>query len=98
MIAFFTRHFRRRRLKPVVSTLPARIVKSFAATDHCTFGQAKRVIEDLHLPQCVQPYAYVAVCYQSELEKSLQLSSDDHKRLRADLVDLFNLRNPNFKI
>jgi hypothetical protein len=98
MIAFLTRHLRRRRLKPVVSTLPARIVKFFAATDHCTFGQAKRIIEDLHLPQSVQSYAYVAVCHQSELEKSLQLSADDYKRLRADLVDVFNLSNADFKI
>jgi hypothetical protein len=98
MIAFLTRRFRRRRLKAVVSTLPARIVKSFAATDQCTFGQAKRVIEDLRLPHFVQPYAYVAVCHQIELEKSLHLSSDDYKRLRVDLVALFNLRNPDFKI
>jgi hypothetical protein len=98
MIAFLTRHFRRRRLKPVVSTLPARIVKSFAATDHCTFGQAKRVIEDLHLPQSVQPYAYVAVCHHNELETPLHLSADDYKRLRAELLDLFNLSSPDFKI
>jgi hypothetical protein len=98
MIAFLTRHFWRRRLKPIVSTLPARIVKSFAATGHCTFGQAKRVIEDLNLPQSVQPYAYVAVCHQSELETALHLSSDDYKRLRADPVDLFNLGSPDFKI
>jgi len=52
------------------------------------------VIEDLHLPQSVQPYAYVAVCNQSELETVLHLSSDDYKRLRTDLVDLFNLSSP----
>jgi hypothetical protein len=98
MIAFLTRHFRRRRLKPVVSTLPARIAKSFAVTDHCTFGQAKRVIEDLHLPQSVQPYAYVAVCHQNELETPLHLSADDYKRLRAELLDLFNLSSSDFKI
>src|SRR5262245_16282098 len=98
MIAFFRRYFRRRRLKPVVSTLPAQLVKSFAAKDHCTFGQAKRIIEDLHLPESVQPYAYAAVCNQSELEKSLHPSADDYKRLRADLVDLFNLSSPDFKI
>jgi hypothetical protein len=97
MIAFLTRHFRRRRLKPVVSTLPARIAKSFAVTDHCTFGQAKRVIENLHLPQSVQPYAYVAVCHQNELETPLHLSADDYKRLRAELLDLFNLSSSDFK-
>ena len=72
--------------------------KSFAAKDYCTFGQAKRVIEDLNLPPLIQPYAYVAVCHQSELEKFLHLSADDYKRLRADLVDLFNLSSPDFKI
>jgi len=56
------------------------------------------VIEDLHLPPLVQPYAYVAVCHQSELEKFLHLSADDYNRLRADLVDLFNLSSPVFKI
>ena len=98
MIAFLRRYFMRRRLKPVVGALPARLVKFFAAKDHCTFGQAKRVIEDLQLPQSVQPYAYAAVCNQSELEKCLHLSADDYNRLRVELLDLFNLRSPDFKI
>ena len=98
MITFLTRQFRRRRLKPVVSTLPAQVVKSFAAKDHCTFGQARRVIEDLHLPPSVQPYAYAAVCDHRELENSLHLSADDYKRLRAELLDLFNLSSSDFKI
>jgi len=58
MIMFLTRRFRRRRLKLVVSALPAQLVKSFAAKGHCSFGQARRVIEDLHLPQSVQRFAY----------------------------------------
>src|SRR5215813_6468678 len=98
MIASLRRYFRRRQLRPVVSLLPAQVVKSFAPKDHCTFGQAKRVIADLHLPQSVQPYAYVVVCNQSELEKFLHLSADDYERLRAELADLFNLSSPDFKI
>jgi hypothetical protein len=98
MITFLRRYFRRRRLKPVVSALPAQLVKSFAAKDHCAFGQARRVIEDLHLAPSVRPYAYAAVCDHSELEKCLHLSPDDYKRLRAELVELFNLSNPDFKI
>jgi len=78
--------------------LPAQVVKSFARKDHCTFGQAKRVIEDLHLPQSVQPYAYAVACNHSELEKFLHLSADDYERLRAELADLFNLSSPDFKI
>jgi uncharacterized membrane protein YgcG len=85
-------------LRPVVSALPARVIASFAPKDHCTFGQAKRVIEDLHLPQSVQPYAYAVVCNQSELEKSLHLSANGYNRMRAELVDLFNLSSPDFKI
>ena len=81
-----------------MNVLPAQLVKSFAAKGHCTFGQAKRVFEDLHLPPHVQPYAYVAVCHQSELEKFLCLPADDYKRLRADLVGLFKLSSPDFKI
>jgi len=98
MIAFFRRYFRRRQLRPVVSALPARVAKSFAPKDHCTYGQAKRVIEDLHLPQSVQLYAYAVVCNQSELEKSLYLSANEYNRMRAELVDLFNLSSPDFKI
>jgi hypothetical protein len=98
MIAFLRRYFRRRQLEPVVSALPARLVRFFAVKDHCTFGQAKRVIEDLRLPQSVQPYAYAAVCDHRELENSLDLSSDDYERLRAELFELFNLRNPDFTI
>ena len=79
--------------------MPARIAKSFAATDHCTFGQAKRVIEGLDISRnSVRPYAYVAVCHQNELETPLHLSADDYKRLKAELLDLFNLSNPDFKI
>ena len=98
MRAFLNRYFRRKRLKPVVSALPAQLVKSFAAKDHCTFGQATRVIQDLHLPQSVQPYAYAAVCDHRELENSLHLSAEDYKRLRAELFELFNLRNRDFTI
>ena len=98
MVAFFSRYFRRRLLRPVVSALPAQVVKSFAPKDHCTLGQAKRVIEDLHLPQSVQLYAYAVVCNQSELEKSLHLSANEYNQMRAELVDLFNLSSPDFKI
>lgn len=98
MITFLRRHFRRKQLKPVVSALPAQLVKSFAAKDHCTFGQATRVIQDLHIPRSVQPYAYAAVCDHRELENSLHLSADDYERLRAELFELFNLRNPDFTI
>src|SRR5262245_37454066 len=98
MITFLRRQFRRRQLKPVVSALPARVIKSFAPKDHCTFGQAQRVIEDLHLPQSVQPYAYAVVCNQRELEKSLHLSASEYNRMRAELVELFNLSSPDFKI
>ena len=98
MVAFFSRYFRRRLLRPVVSALPAQVVKSFAPKDHCTFGQAKRVIEDLDLPQSVQPYAYAVVCNQSELENSLHLSVNEYNRMRAELADLFNLSSPDFKI
>jgi hypothetical protein len=98
MIAFLRRYFRRRQLRPVVSALPAQVVKAFAPKDHCTFGQAKRVIEDLKLPPLVQPYAYATVCHQSELEKYLHLSAEDYNRLRMELVGLFNLSSPDFKI
>jgi len=98
MIGFLRRYFKRRQLRPVVTALPARVVKSFAPKDHCTFGQAKRVIEDLHHPQSVQPYAYAVVCNQSELEKSLHLSANEYNRMRAQLVDLFNLSSSDFKI
>src|SRR5215470_19821782 len=98
MITFLRRYFRRRQLRPVVSALPAQVVKSFAPKDHCTFGQARRVIEDLDLPQSVQPYAYAVVCNQSELEKCLHLSVNEYNRMRAELADLFNLSSPDFKI
>jgi len=98
MIGFLRRYFKRRQLRPVVSALPARVVKSFAPKDHCTFGQAKRVIEDLHLHQSVQPYAYAVVCNQSELERCLHLSANEYHRMRAELVDLFNLSSSDFKI
>ena len=98
MMAFLRRYFRRRQSRPVVSTLPAQLVKSFAAKDHCTFGQATRVIQDLHLPQSVRPYAYAAVCGHRELENSLHLSANEYNRMRAELLDLFNLRSPDFKI
>ena len=98
MIGFLRRYFKRRQLRPVVTALPARVVKSFAPKDHCTFGQAKRVIEDLHLHQSVQPYAYAVVCNQSELERCLHLSANEYHRMRAELVDLFNLSSSDFKI
>jgi hypothetical protein len=47
---------RKRRLQPVVSPLPAPVVKVFAAKDERTFGQAKRVAQDLRRTQSVRPY------------------------------------------
>ena len=81
-----------------MSALPAQLVKCFAAKDHCTFGQATRVMQDLDLPQSMQPYAYAAVCAHRELENSLHLSADDYQQLGAELFELFNLCNPDFQI
>jgi hypothetical protein len=39
-----------------VSPLPAPVVKVFAAKDERTFGQAKRVAQDLRRTQSVRPY------------------------------------------
>jgi hypothetical protein len=85
-------------LRPVVSVLPRRLVKSFGTHDYCTFGQAKRVVRDLRLHRSVQPYAYAAVCQRSELDKGFPLSADDYQRLRSELADLFDLRSADFKI
>ena len=80
-----TRYFRRGRLKPIVSALPALLVKSFAAKSHCTFKQAKRVIKGshgLHSHALTQP---------SAIRAGLKISpsiADDYKRLRAELLDL----------
>jgi hypothetical protein len=98
MIGQVRRYLARRRLRPVVSTLPRRLMKLFGASDFCTFGQAKRAIGDLRLSASVQPYAYAAVCRQSDLGDGFPLSADDYRRLREELADLFDLRSCDFRI
>jgi len=99
MIAALKRYFARRRLKPVVSVLPRRLVKAFGTGEHCTFLQAKRAISDLRLRKSLEPHAFAAVCRFQELEKSnVPLSAHDYQRLRTELADLFGLRGTDFTI
>src|SRR5262245_13240157 len=99
MITLLRRYFARRRLKPVVGTLPRRVVKAFGVGEHCTFLQAKRAIADLGLSKSQEPYAYAAVCRLQDLNTgSLSMSADDYRRLRTELADLLNLRSSDFTI
>jgi hypothetical protein len=99
MVTLLKRYFARRRLKPVVSSLPRRVVKAFGVGEHCTFLQARRAIADLGLSKGQQPYAYAAVCRSQELEKgNLAMSAHDYRRLRTELADLFHLPSPDFTI
>jgi uncharacterized protein DUF6559 len=98
MFAFLRRYFARRRLKPVVSVLPRQALESFGVSDYCTFGQAKRVITGMHLHKSIEPYAYATACRLSELDKGFPLSADDYQRARAELAELFGLRNSEFTI
>jgi len=99
MIALFKRYLARRRLKPIVSVLPRRLVKSFGVGEHCTFLQAKRTISDLGLVKSVEPYAFAAVCRFRELQRSsVPLSAHDYRRLRTELAELFSLGSVDFTI
>jgi hypothetical protein len=99
LIAVLKRYFARRRLRPVVSALPRRLVRAFGPGEHYTFPQAKRAIGDLRLSSSLEPYAYVVACEFQELEKEISsLSEHRYWRLRAELADLFDLRRANFTI
>ena len=99
MLSLLKRYLARRRLRPIVSRLPGRLAKLFACTDHCTSGQARRVITDLRLRKSIEPYAYAAVCTFADVESSgIAMSAEDYRRLRAELADLFDIARPNFTI
>ena len=99
MITALKRYFARRRLKPVVSALPRRLVRAFGPGEHYTFLQAKRAISDLRLSKGLEPYAYAVACGFRELEKGdVALSASEYQRLRAELAELFDLRHANFTI
>lgn len=99
MITRLKRYSARRRLKPVVSILPRRLMKAFGTGTHCTLPQAKRAISDLHLRESLKPYAFAAACRFQELEKgNFPLSAHDYQRLRTELADLFGLRSADFTI
>jgi hypothetical protein len=99
MLRFLKRYFQRRRLRPIVSALPRRLAKSFGAGDYCTSGQARRAISDLHLDKSLEPHAYAAACTFSEIERGgIAISADDYQRLRAKLMELFDIPRPNFTI
>ncbi len=84
--------------KRVVRDLPRCIAEAFGAYDRCTFGQARRAIEDLRLPDFAVPYAYAAVCGLRELDVRFPLSADEYRRLRAELAELFHLPSSAFTI
>jgi hypothetical protein len=99
MITALKRYFARRRLKPVVSALPRRLVRAFGPGEHYTFLQAKRAISDLRLSDSLERYAYAVACRFRELEKGdVALSASEYQRLRAELAELFDLRHANFTI
>jgi hypothetical protein len=99
MLRFLKRYFERRRLRPIVSALPRRLVKSFGSADYCTSGQARRAISDLRLDKSLELYAYAAVCKFSEIKRaSIAVSAEDYERLRAELMELFHISRPNFTI
>jgi hypothetical protein len=89
---------RYRRLRPVVRILPRRVAEAYGAYDHCTFGQARRVITDMRLHASIVPYAYATVCRQRELDKGFPLSAEEYRRLRAELAEIFDLRSSAFTI
>jgi uncharacterized membrane protein YgcG len=99
MTMLLKRYFAYRRLKPIVSILPRRLMRAFGSDEHCTFLQAKRAISDLRLSQSQEPYALAAACRFPELERnSAPLSAEDYRRLRAELVDLFDIRRTDFTL
>ena len=99
MLRFLTWYFERRRLRPIVSALPRRLVKSFGSGDHCTSGQAQRAMSDLRLDKSLEPYAYAAVCEFSDIQRAgIALSAGEYERLRAELRELFHISRPNFTI
>jgi hypothetical protein len=99
MLSSIKRYFERRRLQPIVSALPRRLVKSFGAGDYCTSDQARRAISDLRFDKSLELYAYAAVCTFSEIERAgIAVSADDYARLRAELMELFDISRPNYTI
>jgi hypothetical protein len=99
MIMILKRYLARRRLGPVVSALPRRLVRAFGAGEHYTFLQAKRAISDLRIGKSVERYAYAAACEYRELTKhNMALSAGDYGRLRAELQALFALRRADFTV
>jgi hypothetical protein len=99
MMTMLRRYFALRRLKPVVSILPRRLASAFGPSEHYTFLQAKRAIADLHFGESLEPYAYAAVCKLQEVQKGIpSLSEETYRRLRAELVDCFDLRRPDFTL
>src|SRR5262245_4967762 len=93
MLGFLSRQLAYRRLKPVVSILPRRLVRAFGPAESYTFLQAKRAISDLRLRQALEPHAYAAVCKFGELTRNnYPLSEHDYRRLRTELVECFDLR------
>ena len=99
MMTKLRRYFSRRRLKPVVTILPRRLVSAFGPSEHYTFLQAKRAIADLRLGESLEPYAYAAVCKLKEVQKGIpSFAEEDYRRLRAELVDCFDLRRPEFTV
>jgi hypothetical protein len=99
MITTLRRYFAQRRLKPVVSALPRRLVKAFGPGEHYTFLQAKRAIADLRLSKGLEPYALAAARRLEELEKAnVPISAHEYQRLRTELAGLFHLRGTDFTV
>lgn len=92
VLAFVKRYFARRRLQPIVRTLPWRLVKGWGSREHYTPPQVRRAVSDLRLNKALERYALAAACRLDDLQtSSAALSTDDYARLRAELAVLFDL-------
>ena len=97
MIGLIQRYFRRRRLRPLVATVPWALEKSYGPSGRYTIGQVRRCLERLKLSPELLPAAAAAYCDEDEYHK-LEGTHSEHqyRTLRDDIDLLFGIEDPHF--
>ena len=92
MLRLLRRYLRRRRLGPVVGTLPGLLNKSFGPGETYTPAQVRRCLERMRLGGEARAFAFAACCTEVDYLAELRGKTPaDYARMRAELAALFDI-------
>lgn len=89
---FFRNFIQRRRLQPVIRTLPHVLRQRYGAGKFYTIGQVETVSGLLHLKPSIGPYAFAVACTsETFVDADQDRDEQKYKDLREEVSALFDI-------